>query len=258
MWTVATVQAALALGFAFELAWARAVWPFGGGPLTHLFVGSIFAAAAASTAWCLLRDASRALAGIALDYVVILSPLGIYALARAAGGADERGKLAAFGFACLAGAAFGAQLLRTARRAAWRDSRPTPRPVLWSFGVFAVVLAAVSAALIARASVLPWPVTGEQSTALGLMFLGAAAYFVYGLVHRRWENAGGQLAGFLAYDVVLIWPFLDRMPAIPPEFRTELVVYTAVVLYSGLLAGWYLLFAPATRGVPESAPLHAS
>jgi hypothetical protein len=258
LWAVAGAQAALALGFALELEWALELWPFGGGPLTSLFVGSIFAAAAASTAWCLLRDAPRAFTGIALDYVVILAPLGIYSLARAAG-ASERGTAAAlFGIACLVGAAFGLVLFRAARRSEWRDERPAPRPVLWSFGVFAAVLLLVSGALLARVAVLPWPVTGDQSTAIGLMFLGAAAYFLYGLVRPGWENAGGQLAGFLGYDIVLIGPFLDRLPEIATEFRTELAVYTAVVVYSTLLATWYLLLARGTRGAPERVGLTAS
>ena len=42
------------------------------------------------------------------------------------------------------------------------------------------------------------------------MFLGSATYFAYGIVRPRWTNAGGQLAGFLAYDLVLIVPFMTR------------------------------------------------
>jgi hypothetical protein len=123
------------------------------------------------------------------------------------------------------------------------------------FAVFVVLLLIVSSLLLARASVLPWPVTGDQSTAIGLMFLGAAAYFAFGLVEPCWENAGGQLAGFLAYDLVLIWPFLKRLPGVPAEFRVELVVYTVVVTYSGLLAAYYLFVARETRGAFEPPPV---
>lgn len=79
------------------------------------------------------------------------------------------------------------------------------------------------------------------------MFLGAAVYFVYGLVDRRWENAGGQLAGFLAYDVVLVVPFLLRLPTIEAELLPNLVIYLVVVIASGILAAWYLLLNPVTR-----------
>ncbi len=132
-----------------------------------------------------------------------------------------------------------------------------------SFGVFTAALLVVSTLLLARNSPLPWQVTGDRSTAIGLMFLGAAAYFVYGLVDRRWENAGGQLAGFLAYDAVLLWPFVERLPDIAPEFRLALWIYTAVLVYSGIVALVYLAFHPATRGrrqhdAPEAAAVRAT
>jgi len=77
--------------------------------------------------------------------------------------------------------------------------------------VFIVALLIVSGLLIARVpDILPWALTPELSTLIGCMFLGAAAYFAYGVAAPRWENAGGQLAGFLAYGVVLILPFLVR------------------------------------------------
>jgi hypothetical protein len=169
----------------------------------------------------------------------------------------------AFGVACVAGVAAGIAMLRLSLRHPWSDPRQTPRPVLISFGVFTVALLLVSTLLLTRNSPLPWPVTGDQSTVIGLMFLGAAAYFVYGLARPRWENAGGQLAGFLAYDLVLLWPFLKRLPDIAPEFRAELWIYTAVLVYSGIVAVVYLALHPATRGVrgadaPETAPLRAT
>lgn len=256
LWSVAALEAALALGMAFEVGVVVEVWPFGGGQLTHLFVGSIFAAAAASKAWCLLRREPRGFVGIALDALVILAPLAVYSFIHALDGADDAGRAAAFGAFCVAGAVAGAVLLREALRHEWRDPRPSPPLVRWSFGVFVVLLLLVSASLLARRSVLPWPVTDAQSTAIGLMFLGAAAYFVYGLVQPRSANAGGQLAGFLAYDLVLIGPFLDRLPGVAPEFRTELIVYTAVVVYSACLAVWYLL-AARERPAAEVAPLPA-
>jgi hypothetical protein len=79
------------------------------------------------------------------------------------------------------------------------------------------------------------------------MFLGAAAYFAYGVFRPGWYNAGGQLAGFLAYDVVLIIPFLQRLPTVEPELRVNLIIYIIVVSYSGLLAIYYLFLYPGTR-----------
>ena len=67
------------------------------------------------------------------------------------------------------------------------------------------------------------------------------------------SNAAGQLAGFLAYDVVLIVPFLQRLPTTPPEHLTGLIIYTAVVTYSGLLAIYYLFLYRPTRVQVRSA-----
>ena len=79
------------------------------------------------------------------------------------------------------------------------------------------------------------------------MFLGAADYFAYGLLRPSWLNTAGQLIGFLAYDIVLIVPFLIRLPTIPPENRIGLTIYTGVVIYSGLVAIYYLFLNKPTR-----------
>jgi hypothetical protein len=79
------------------------------------------------------------------------------------------------------------------------------------------------------------------------MFLGAAVYFAYGLLRPSWLNSAGQLIGFLAYDLVLIVPFLTRLPATAPEFRLGLYIYTTVVTLSGLLAIYYLFLHKPTR-----------
>ena len=79
------------------------------------------------------------------------------------------------------------------------------------------------------------------------MFLGAAMYFAYALLRPSWVNAAGQLAGFLAYDVVLIVPFLVRLPNSQPDQRLGLGIYTAVVIYSGLLAVYFLFIHRSTR-----------
>jgi hypothetical protein len=55
------------------------------------------------------------------------------------------------------------------------------------------------------------------------------------------------LLGFLAYDLVLIGPFLQHFSTVRPEMRLSLVLYTAVVVYSGLLAIYFLFLHPPTR-----------
>ena len=252
LWVVVAVQTLMALGFVFQVVAVTGLWPFPGAtPLTNIFIGSIFGAAAASTAWCLAMRSDRGLAGIALDYLAILVPFSVFSFVDAAGsGADgASAHVAVFGVTCVAGAFVGLALLRWSLGFNWRDPRPTPSLVRGSFAFFIDALVIVAGLLIARVpDILPWPVTPELSILIGIMFLGAAAYFAYGVVDPRWENAGGQLAGFLAYDVVLIVPFLTRLPTIDDHLRINLAVYTAVVAFSGVLAIWYLALDTRTRG----------
>jgi hypothetical protein len=72
-------------------------------------------------------------------------------------------------------------------------------------------------------------------------------YFAYGLYKRYWSNAGGQLAGFLVYDLFLIVPFFQRFGTISDTLRVSLTIYTAVVTLSALLALYYLFIHGPTR-----------
>jgi peptidoglycan/LPS O-acetylase OafA/YrhL len=128
------------------------------------------------------------------------------------------------------------------------DPRPTPRVVIGAFVVFVGVLFAAAGALISgRPNILPWPATQEVATLTGIIFLGAASYFLFGLARRGWSNAGGQLAGFLAYDLVLIPPLMMRSGTVPGYWRDSLWAYLAVLIGSGVLAAWYLFLDPRTR-----------
>lgn len=76
---VGVVQAIFAIGFVIRPSFATDVWVFPNtSGLSYLFIGSIFAAAAASTLWCLWAREYGALVGIALDYLIILLPLSIF------------------------------------------------------------------------------------------------------------------------------------------------------------------------------------
>ena len=77
-----------------------------------------------------------------------------------------------------------------------------------SFGIFIVSLFFVGSALIFRAPIFPWDLNPDSSVLFGCIFIGDAFYFLYGLIQPRWQNAFGQLLSFLAYDLVLIGPFL--------------------------------------------------
>jgi hypothetical protein len=254
---VSAAQFLAAIVFFLQLPFVVGLWPFPGStPLTFMFVASIFAAAAASTAWVAISQQYGALAGIGLDYVAILAPLSVFALQL--GASSSNPALIAFGIIGILWALFGAGLLRWSVRMPLDRSRPLPNLVRASFALFVAALLIVSALLLVKTpGVIPWKITPDLSVVIGWMFFGAATYFIYGLLRPSWLNAAGQLIGFMAYDAVLVVPFLTRLSSTAPETRLGLIVYTAVVLYSGVLAIYYLFISKPTRLQARTALRHA-
>jgi len=247
LFIVCAVQFLLAIAFFIQLPQAVSLWPFSGTtPLTFIFISSIFAAAAASTLWVAATKHYGALAGIGLDYLIILAPLAIYSIQL--GAKSDNPGLTNYGIACVFGALFGLVLFLWSVRIPMDTTLPMPGLVRWSFVIFIAALLVVSSQLIFQVpGIIPWKITPELSVVIGWMFMGAAAYFVYSLLRPSWVNSAGQLSGFLAYDVVLIIPFLTRLPTVAPENRTGLYIYTIIVIYSGLLAVYYLFINKTTR-----------
>jgi hypothetical protein len=254
---VCAVQSFLAIAFFLQLPFAVGLWPFQGTtPLTFILVSSFLAAAAASTLWATASENYGALAGIGLDYLAVLVPLSI--LSFQLGSSSGNRQMIALGIMLVLGALFGLGLLAWGIRTPIDNTVPMPGPVRWSFVVFILALLAVSARLFLKVpNAFPWTTTADLSVVIGWMFLGAATYFAYALLRPSWVNSAGQLAGFLAYDVVLIVPFLTRLPTTAPPHQLGLIIYTAVVLYSGLLATYYLFIHRSTRlwnGMPPTRP----
>lgn len=254
LYSACIILALFALGFILQVPFVIALWPLPYSDTTNLlFIASIFLAASASTLWCLLTKEYGALSGVALDYVVILTPLAIYAFQLN----SERptSVMTVFMVACALTALAGTGLFVWSIRLPIEKSPPLPLLVRISFMVFVVALLFAGWQLINRTSgILPWQTTPATIVMYGWMFIGAAAYFVYGLVRPGWRNAGGQLAGFLAYDLVLILPFILMLSTITPARRTSLLIYIAVVTYSGLLAIYYLFINRTTRIFPLRSP----
>jgi len=244
---VCLVQFFLAVAFFLQLPFAVNLWPFPGTtPLTFIFVSSIFAAAAASTLWATASRNYRALAGIGLDYMAILAPMAV--ITHQLGARSTSSQFTGYAIACVFGVLFGLALLLWSVRIPIAKSPPMPILVRWSFVIFIVALLVVSTRLLLKTpNVIPWMITPDLSLVIAWMFVGAAAYFAYGLLRPSWANSAGQLAGFLAYDVVLIVPFLVRLPNSEPNQRLGLSIYTAVVIYSGLLAVYFLFIHRPTR-----------
>jgi hypothetical protein len=214
--------------------------------LSYYFLSSIFAAIALPVVWIGLTREVAATVGGAINLTVMYTALSIYMLQSYT--ATDHTRLLIAGLVCAASAAVSVGLFFWARRFSFRDQRPMPGPVRWSFGLFVVTLILVGGALILkRPNVFPWPLEAEVSVVYGWIFLSAAAYFIYALWVPLWHNACGPLLGFLAYDLVLIVPFLDYFDTVDSVQRPRLIVYTLVVSFSGLLAIFYLFLNPATR-----------
>lgn len=239
------IQIIFAAAFTLQMPFATRLWPLSyTDSTTFIFIGSIFAAAAASTLWGLLSKEYGALAGVALDYMLIFGPTAIFALQIAGNNARLRN----FGIVSIGVALVGLVMLLRSIRIPIQDKRPMPRPVYVSFIIFVIALVIAGGLMVTKSpNILPWNVTIQGQVIYGWFFLGAAGYFAYGVLRPTWQNAGGQLAGFLAYDMVLIVPFLRMLPTIAPERRLGLIIYIAIISYSGLLAIYYLFVNPVTR-----------
>lgn len=235
-----------AVGFFLQAQWATTTWPVPSGRLSNIFVSSILAAIGTPVVWIALSTEMRAMAGGAINLLItgvaILVAAGVF---WRRGGSAALLHFAGSGFFL---AVLCAGLLLYSRRFAFLDTRPTPWPVRLSFAGFAVALALTGGALVlVRPNIFPWPLSAENSIFYGGIFLGAMCYFLYGVIYPCWGNAKGQLLGFLAYDLILIVPFVRHFASVPQEKFLSLTIYTAVVSYSGLLALFYLFVFPPTR-----------
>ncbi len=236
----------LSVGFFLQAPWATWIWPWPDSRLSYVFVSSIFAAISLPILWiCLAAEAGSAQSA-ALDLTVNYGGFAGYLFLLSLSG--ERAALIGYAvfYAVLTAAAVGIAIW--SRRHPIRDARPMPGLVRLSFGGFAAVLVLVSVLLLLQVpNVFPWPLLPESSVMFSRIFMGAAVYFVHGLLWPSWSNAAGQLVGFLAYDVVLIGPFLGHFADVRPEHRLSLTVYVVVILYSSALSIYYLFVNGATR-----------
>jgi hypothetical protein len=253
----ALVAAGLAMlvgtvAFGYRWSWATDLWPWPDSKLSYVFIASILAAIAVPTIWIGLSGELGAIEAGAIDLTVTYVGILVYLITIA--GDPGQPALGAYIAVFAAAAASTIAVLAVSSRLGLRDPRPMPALVRAWFAFFAAVLVAVSAALLAHVGVFPWPLRPESSRMFGLIFLGAAAYFVHGLIKPSWANATGQLAGFLAYDLVLIVPFIRHFHEVHGTKLVSLVIYTAVLVASGALAIVYLFVRRETRVWPRAVP----
>jgi len=247
----------LAVGFCLRLPWTVRLWPWADSFLPYPFLGSITAATTASLLWIGLSGELRSAAGGALHLTVFYAGLASSLFLLSQHGGDQNLLMGAT--VCAAGALVSLAMFLWFRRYPLRESRPMPLLVRISFRVFVVVLVLVGSGILLQIpNVFAWKLKPTSSALLGWFFLGAACYFLYGLVHPSWQKACGQLWAFLAYDLVLIVPYLLHFAVARPAQLPSLLINTLVLLYSGALAIYYLLVKKETRTWRKSSQTPAA
>jgi hypothetical protein len=234
-----------AFGFIFQIPFALRLWPWPDGRLSYLFIGSIFAAISAAALWIGWTGDLGALPAGSLNLVVIEVCSAVYFSLLVL--RDGRVNLLPFMVGAWVLAVVSGGFFLWSRKLDVHDSRPTPGFIRVSFGIFLVSLIFAGTALVLRSPIFPWKLNPDSSVIFGCIFLGDAFYFLYALLYPRLSNAIGQLLSFLAYDLVLIVPFLKLFNTAEPAFRINLIVYVIVLLFSGAVAVYYLFIHPATR-----------
>ncbi len=248
-WIAVAVGAAaivVSIGLFLEQSWATWVWPLPSGHFSNLFLSSILAAIGAPVVWIGLSGEMRAAAGGALNLGVTNAGFAFssFLLFSREGGSP----ILIFALLSVVMFLLCIVLFLLSERSRFRDTRPIPGAARVSFLGFAITLLATAVALLLRRpNTFPWPISDENSILYGWIFLGAMFYFLYGLAYPVVSNVRGQLIGFLAYDLVLIGPFLLHFRTVEAPMLTSLIVYTAVVGLSGVLAAYLLLVHPPTR-----------
>jgi hypothetical protein len=237
---------AVAAGCCIKVGWMRDMWPLPDTLMLYLFLGAVAAAIGASTLWIARSGELGAMAGGAITLSAFYGALAValFVLARQGGSAS----VGAGAFLSALAAFMFAGVFLWARRYPICDTRPLPALARVSFALYGALLVGVGLAVLLHVpNSFPLPLSPTSSVLIRSFFLGAACYFFFGLARPSWGNAAGQMWAFLAYDVILIVPFLLQFSHVAPGHLASLIVNTLVLIYSGVLSVYYLLFYPATR-----------
>ena len=253
---VGVLSGLLAGGYFLQLPWALGTWPWPEGRLSNIFVSSILAAVAAAMLWA---GISGRLAGAAGGFLHVATMLGgaasvLWPLGQQR--AQPGLTACAVGCTVAAGACIAAFLW--VRRLPVVDDRPLPPALrVWCVLYILILVPAGTALILQVPGIMPWPLKPETSVIYGWVFVSAVWSFAYPLLRPRVEHIGVGLVGFLAYDAVLIVPFVRHLETVRPELRTSLVLYLLALTASAGVSVYYLLLSRGTRTRRPPAPAPA-
>jgi hypothetical protein len=243
----AIIPLVFAIGYYVQAPWAISTWPAKTGLFTHTFVASILVAIAAPIIWIALSQEWRAIAAGSLNLIVLSTGFAVFTFQLAS--AEGQNYSMIFPVITLAVVLLNVGLFWWGRRQPLHDIRPMPRLVRISFAIFAVVLVVVGGILVLRQNdrIIPWSILPDTAVLLGWIFLGDAAYFLYAIRYPGWGLTVGPLLSFLTYDIVLLPRLLGHFSDVPADQLASLIIYNAIMIYSALLAIYYLVLNKATR-----------
>lgn len=236
----------LSAGYFLQAPWAVNTWPWLDGRLSNIFVSSILAAVAVSMLWIGL---SGRLAGAAGGFLHVATMLGGMAtVLLPLGQARAQASLTAYAAGCAVGALVCLVAFAHVRRERVRDAQPLPTSLRVWCGLYLLILLPAGTAMLLRVpGIMPWPIKPETAMVYGWVFLAAAWSFLYPLMRPQVEHVRVGLLGFLAYDLVLLPPFVRHFDTVRPELRTSLTIYVVALSVSAAVSVWYLFVSRATR-----------
>jgi hypothetical protein len=232
--------ATLLLAFILDAKWATGLSPWDMSRLSRLFIASILAAIGAPVIGVAISGELAAVTAGAVNLFVTNCGIAA-ALFKWSAASSEPGNLRLMAFIFVLFAIVTGALFLWGRTLKFEDRRPLPRLIYWYFLAAAAILILVGSALVTgRPYTFPWMLSRELSVIFGWIFLGASCYFMHAVFVPVWGNVKGQLLGFLAYDLVLLVPFIQHFQSVSAPMFMSHVVYVTVVVTSGIMSVYYI------------------
>jgi hypothetical protein len=264
---VGLVFTAFAVGFMARTPWTLKLVPLPSGTaynndtLGLMFIASMVVAWGVSSVYIGATGKLAPAVTSAINYILVFGGTGILYLQLyfQAANPSSLTPLLTTGFVSVLVALLSIFLLWALRNEGVGDPTQMPKALRIAIGVMTLFVGMTSVSLIVfKVNLLPWGGTTVFGVVYGWLFLGTGASLLYGLVRNKWEIVASQLLAFLAYDIVLIPPFIDFFSKVQADKLPGFIMYFGFVVGSGIIAVYYLFFDARTRitrfsAVPQQA-----